>query len=148
MKFLTYLIEEYYKLVRAGCRPRQAVEVFNFPSKKEVREFRDLRFTIDIPKRKFLVWDANSMLLHDEVSKGFIEIRGICAQRSGKFIFLSGKVKSNPDYEDYKIYFYGDANDIKAIKDSDFFEKILRYFDEHSKDIFTKFIENPRDMFT
>lgn len=67
MRFAKYLQEEYFSLV-PGFGKRQASEVFVDPSKAEIRfaggKDKEVRYLIDMKKKKFYVWHGFSALHH------------------------------------------------------------------------------------
>jgi len=63
MRLQSYLQEEYHSRVKVY---NDTYEVFVNPSKKEMNEFKMIRFIGDIPKKKLYIWDAFGAL-HDAI---------------------------------------------------------------------------------
>jgi hypothetical protein len=135
MKFLKYLQEEYISGTYPYTTGSSAVEIFEFPDKKELRNIHDVRWLVDYKKRKFYVWDANSKVTHWDVQQHFnindvncISGLSLYSVDKHKFTFPSMEIKHSND--DYKFYTFGDVKSLvdKFKKATGFYNEVLKYF--------------------
>jgi hypothetical protein len=134
MRFYNYLNEEYVTSIDATERyGERYAEIFNFPSTKELTQFREVRFIIDITNKKFYVWEGfKSKVFHSHVEK-FLNIpiahlEGLGSVKGNKIIIEGGwdNICAPPPVK----------NNIRHLLKGDFLKKILRYFTFKSEDEF------------